>query len=221
MTFTDDLTLILDLLILVSVVLFYTAFCVWVEHRRKDPVRAIGHLEGGATFLALLGAAIGIVAVWGELTWPIPVAFGSYDLFFFDPLFMLSIILVGFGIVVWRGLPTHFAGIVALVAGSGIIYYGARAYQLGLTQDPLETFLLYLAFGGVGILAFPATLYLDWFVVGPTRPTASPLPAELGMSYPWLWRILVGLFLLGIVLAGIAAVAYGFTAAWSHLASPP
>lgn len=221
MTFVDDLTLILDLLVLVSVAVFYTAFCVWVQYRRKDYPRAIGHLQAGASLLALLGGGIGAIALWGELTWPIPAVYGPYDLFFFDPLFMLALLLIAFGVAVWRGLPTHLVGILAAVAGSGIIFYGARVYQLNVTLEPLETFLMYLAFGAVGILAYPATLFLDWFVVGQQNVQASPLPSGPVPSYPWLWRVLVGLFLVAVVLAGVASVAYGFTAAWAHLASPP
>ncbi|HTW76882.1 MAG TPA: DUF981 family protein [Thermoplasmata archaeon] len=221
MSFIDDLTLILDLLVLVTVAVFYTAFTVFVQYRRKDHERAVSHLQSGAAMLGMLGAGIGLIAVWGELTWPIPVAFGSYDLFFFDPLFMLAIILLGFAFVVWRGVPTHIVGILAAVAGSGIIYYGTRAYQIGLTQDPLETFLLYLAFGGAAIMTFPATLFVDWFITGPTNPRSSPLPSKESPDYPWLWRVLVAIFLIAVVLAGVAAVSYGFTAAWAHLASPP
>ena len=221
MTFIDDLTLVLDLLILVTVAVFYTGFCVWFEARRRDTERAVSHLQGGAAILGLLGLGVGIIAVWGETTWPIPPSFGGYDLFFFDALFLLALVLIAFAMLVWRGLPTHFAGIVALVAGSGIIYYGARGYLVGLTLEPLETFLMYLAFGAVGILALPATLYLDWFVVGPVNPKASPLPSGPTPDYPWLWRLLLGLFLLAVVLAGVAAVIYGFTSAWAHLASPP
>jgi putative membrane protein len=218
MAFIDDLTLILDLLILVTVAIFYTSFSVWVQYRRKDSERSLGHLQEGAALLAVLGAGIGLVAIWGETTWPLP---GAYDLFFFDPLYMFSLILIAFGIAVWRGLPTHLVGILAAVMGSGIVYYGARAYELSLTKDPLETFLMYLAFGGMGIMAYPATLFIDWFVVGPTNARASPLPSGPTPDYPWLWRVLVGLFLVVVVVAGIAAVAYGFSSAWSHLQSPP
>ncbi|HXY47292.1 MAG TPA: hypothetical protein VEK13_05300 [Thermoplasmata archaeon] len=44
MTFVDDLTLILDLLILVAVAVFYTGVLVWFHVRRKVPVRANSHL---------------------------------------------------------------------------------------------------------------------------------------------------------------------------------
>jgi uncharacterized membrane protein len=219
--FIDDLTLILDLLVLVTIIVFYTGFCVWVEYRRKDHERAVSHLQSGAALLAMLGGGIGLIALWGELTWPIPPAFGGYDLFFFDPLFMLSIILVAFGIVVWKGLPTHFVGILSAVSGAGIVYYGARGYLIPLTLDPLETLLLYLGMGAMAIMAYPATLFVDWFVVGPTSARASPLPSNPTPDYPWLWRILIGMFLLAVVLAGVAAIFYGFDAAWAHLAAPP
>jgi len=36
-----------------------------------------------------------------------------------------------------------------------------------------------------------------------------------------MWMVLLGLFLLIVVLAGVAAVIYGFTSVWAHLGSPP
>lgn len=218
MAFIDDLTLVLDLLILVAAAVFYTGFFVWLETRQKDPLRAASHLREGATLLGLLGALIGLVALWGEFTWPLP---GSYDLFFFDPLLMLSLLLVAFALAVSRRLPTHFVGMLGVVVGSGIIYYGARGYLVGLTKDPFETFLMYFAFGGVAILAYPATLFVDWFVVGPTTPGSDPLPSPPTPNYPRMWAALLGLFLIVVVLAGVAAALYGFTSAWAHLASPP
>ncbi len=223
MAFTDDLTLILDLLILTTAVVFYTGGMVWFETRRNDLARANSHLREGAMLLGLLGATIGIVAIWGELTWPIQGFPGatSYDLFFFDPLVMLSLVLIAFALAVRSRYPTHFVGLFSVVAGLGVLFYGFRARQLNLTEEPLETFLMYLAFGTAALLAYPATLYLDWFVVGPTAPAADPLPSTATPRYPWLWRLLLGLFLLALILAGIAAVAYGVAAAWAHLASPP
>ena len=218
MAFIDDLTLVLDLLVLVTASVFYTGFFVWLHSRRKDPDRARTHLREGAFVLGGLGTLILIVALWGEFNWPLP---GSYDLFFFDPLILLSILLIGFGTAVWFRLPTHFVGMLGVVIGSGIMYYGIRAYWVGLTKDPLETLLMYLAFGGVAILSYPATLFVDWFVVGPQLPESSPLPATPALANPWVWRILLSLFLLAVVLAGLAAILYGFSAAWSHLESAP
>jgi uncharacterized membrane protein len=101
------------------------------------------------------------------------------------------------------------------------MYYGYRAYTLSLTLEPLDTLLLFLGFGAMAILSYPATLYLDWFVVGPDHPEATPLASAPTPRYPAAWNLALGLFLLVIVLAGIAALFYGFNTAWAHLASPP
>lgn len=223
MTFVDDLTLILDLLILLCATIFYTGALVWFEQRRKDPLRANNSLRAGAVLIGLLGVLIGIFSVWGELDWPITGFPGaqSYDLFFYDPLILLSLLLIAFAVAVRMRLPTHFVGMLSVVIGLGVLFYGVRAYQLSLTKDPLETLLMYMAFGGTAILAYPVTLFVDWFVVGPTVPGADPLPSSPTPDYPWIWRILLGLFMAVVILAGVAAVLYGIDAAWAHLASPP
>ncbi len=223
MAFIDDLSLVVDLLILLCAAVFYTGVLVWFEVRRRDPLRAYSHLRAGAAILGMLGAAIGLFAVWGELTWPINGFPGatSYDLFFFDALFLLALLLVAFAVAIARRLPTHFVGMVSVLVGLGVLFYGVRAYQLGLTEQPLETLLLYLAFGGMAILVYPATLFVDWFVVGPQVAGADPLPSGSTPNYPWVWRVLLGLFLMAVVLAGVAAVLYGITIVWGHLAGPP
>jgi putative membrane protein len=218
MAFIDDLTLVLDLLILVTAVVFYTGALVWFQFYRKDLARANTHLREGADLLGLLGFATGIIAVWGEFTWPLP---GSYDLFFFDAVLLLSLLLVAFCLAVRQHYPTHFVGMLGVIIGLGILFYGVRAYDLGLTKDPFETLLLYLGFGAVAIGTYPATLFIDWFVVGPTAPGADPLPSPPVPKYPWLWWCLLGIFMGLVVLAGVAAVGYGISTAWSHLGSPP
>jgi len=136
-------------------------------------------------------------------------------------LILLSLLLVAFALAVRLRFPTHFVGMLGVLIGLGVWFYGVRAYQLSLTKDLLETLLMYLAFGGVSVMSYPATLYADWFVVGPAHPGADPLPSPPTPNYPWLWRVLLGMFLAAVVLAGIAAVFYGVDAAWAHLASPP
>ncbi len=219
MTFTDDLTLVLDMLILLSATVFYTGFFVWYHSRRNDAARAATHLREGAFVLTILGGLIGIIALWGEFNWPLP---GAYNLYFFDPLLMLALLAVTFGIAVILRLPTHFAGALGLVIGCGVMYYGVRAdYYLALTQDPTETLLLYLGFGAVAILAYPVTLYVDWFVQGRQNPSLSPIASALTPTSPRMWTILLGAFMIMVALAGFAAAAYGLSAAWSHLESPP
>jgi putative membrane protein len=220
--FIDDLTLVLDLLILISAVVFYTAFFVWYHSRRNDPARAATHLREGAILMTLIGGIIGLIALWGEFTWPIPATIGSYDLYFFDPLLLLALLTVGFGLAVIFRLPTHMVGMLGVVIGLGVMYYGVRAeYYLKLTQDPLETLLMYLGFGAVAILSYPATLYVDWFVTGRQNPALTPIASASTPTYPRLWTVLLGLFIVMILLAGIAAAAYGLSAAWGHLESPP
>ena len=70
-----------------------------------------------------------------------------------------------------------------------------------------------LAFGSVAILSYPATLFVDWFAAVPDPPDPTPMPAGATPEYPALWTGLLGLFLVVAVLAGMAAIAYGFTAA--------
>ncbi len=227
MTFTDDLTLVLDLLILVACTVFYTGFMVWLEMRRKDRTRALTHLREGSILMGSLGGILGIFALWGEFNWPLSASvngtnvLAAYDLLFFDSLTLLAILLVSFAIAVNLRLPTHFVGMLGVVIGGGIVYYGYRGYTLSLTQEPFETLLLFVGFGAVAILSYPATLYIDWFVVGPSAPGADPLPSDPAPRYPKMWTALLGLFLLVVVLAGIAALFYGFDTAWAHLASPP
>jgi len=223
MAFIDDLSLIVDLLILVVATVFYTGALVFFEYYRKDAVRAYAHLRGGAVLLGILGAVLGVFALWGELTWPIagfPTAL-SYDLFFFDALTLLAILLVAFAVCVRLKYPTHIVGMLAVVSGLAVLFYGFRAYQLNLTLEPLETLLMYLAFGVVSIGVYPMTLFVDWFVVGPNVPGADPLPSPPTPKYPLMWMILFFLFMLAVLLAGLAAVFYGVDIVWGHLGSPP
>lgn len=223
MAFIDDLTLILDLMILMTATVFYTGFFVWYHSRRNDPARAAISLREGAFVMTMIGAIIGLVALWGEFTWPIPVAYGPYDLYFFDPLLLLALLTVSFGVAVILRLPTHFVGMLGLVIGCGIIYYGARAeyYLRSVTTNPLETLLMYLAFGGVAIMTYPATLYVDWFVTGRQNATVQPIASAASPTSPRLWTTLLGVFMVLVILAGLAAAAYGLAAAWGHLESPP
>lgn len=220
MAFIDDLTLILDLMILLTAVVFYTGFFVWYHSRRNDGARAWSHLREGAFVMTLIGGIIGLIALWGEFNWPLP---GAYDLYFFDPLMLLALLTVGFGLTTIFRMPTHFVGMMGIVIGCGVIYYGARAdyYLRTVTLDPFETLLMYLAFGGLAIMAYPATLYVDWFVTGRQNPALQPISSASSPTSPRLWAVLLGIFLVLVILAGISAAAYGLSAAWGHLESPP
>ncbi len=221
MPFVDDLTSILNLMVLICATVFYTGVFVLWHARKQDYDRAEKHLREGGFLMGLFGGILLLMSVWGQFTWPLP---GAYNLYFFDPLLLLSILLIAFAVTTTFRLPTHLVGMLGVVMGSGVIYYGFRAdyvYGLSLTKHPFETLLLYLAFGGMAILAFPATLYVDWFVTGPKTPANGPLASAPRPEMPRMWYGILLIFLVVVALAGIAAIAYGFSTAWAHLESPP
>ncbi len=211
----DNISLIVDLLIVAVVTVFYTGFYVWFNFRRKDLDRAVTGLREGAFLLIVLAVFAGIVALWGELTFPL---FGSYNVFFFDPLALFALLIGAFGLTVWFRLPTSFVGVFGVVVGSGIILYGVRAYQLGLTLDPLETLLLYLAFGALAIGTIVPALFVDWFVMGPKFPNVQPIASTETPEYPRMWTVFLGAFMALTFLAGLAAMFYAFSIVWAHLA---
>ena len=114
----DNISLVVDLLILLAVTVFYTGFFVWFNFLRQDPDRAEAALRQGAALMGLFGLVFAALSFWGEMTFPL---FGSYNTFFFDPLVMLSVLMIAFGAAVWFRLPTHFVGILGVVVGSGTI----------------------------------------------------------------------------------------------------
>ena len=146
---------------------------------------------------------------------------GQFNPFFFDALRMLAIVLAGVPVAVWGKLPTQFVGLGSGLAGPGVPYYGVRAYRLGLTPDPFDTLLMYLALGVAAIFAYPAPRYVDGFAVGPTSAGSDPMPSCPIPEYPWIWRLLVTSCLVAVFVAGFAPVGYGIDADWDHLALPP
>ncbi len=211
MAFIDNLGFELDALVLVTAVVFYTGIWIWWNQSRKRPTQAVHHLRGGAVLLGILGGFLTMLGFWGEFTWPLPA---SYNLLFYDPTILVGILLLGFWATVWAGVPTQYVGVVGVVSGAGVIYYGARAYILSLTQEPLEMFLMYLAFGALAVLSYPATLFLDWYVT-PTDPESTAAPV------PTVWKLALAVFLAMAVLAGVASILMGFSTVWSHLAKAP
>jgi uncharacterized membrane protein len=218
MASVDNLSVIVDLLVLLPVAVFYTGVLVWFNYRNKDLDRAEKSLREGAWLVGLLGGMIGILAFWAEMTYPLTEGTSTvYNVFFFDPLVMLAFLTVGFSVAIAYRFPTHYIGVLGVVVGSGVIYYGIHAYQLGLTKDPFETLLMYLAFGGVALFLYIPTLFIDWFIVGPKHPAVQPIASSTTPANPRMWMVLLGFFLAVVFLAGLAAVLYGFSIAWSHL----
>ena len=109
------------------------------------------------------------------------------------------------------------------------MYYGANAYNLGLTKEPLAMFLLYVAMGGTAIFTFPVTLWIDKYVITPltshestpggSSPDAKPsavMTAEVKVLF-----VLFLFFLLFALGSAIATLYLGGNALSSHLSYAP
>ncbi len=207
MTFTpflDDLALIEVLLILVGVLFAYAGVYSWWAIRSNDPkgVRAV--LDGLAVPLGVLGASTLVLALWGEMTWPFlnSDGMGGYNIFFFDPLVLLGIVLVAYAVSARLGTKLQYVGLISLVAGGATAFYGYTGYTAtpAFTTHPFDTLLLYLAFAAMGVAAFPATFLTDHYLAASAagrpafvlfyrgQPVATPHPFGALRSRVRGWR---------------------------------
>ncbi len=168
MAFVDFLAFQQVLLLFAAVVVGYVGVASLLAMRRNDLAGVKAALKGAAIPLGSLGGVATILALWGEVAWPLP---GSYNIFFTDVFLLFGVTLVVLAVSMATSSKLQYAGIFALVAGGVTISYGWNGYVLGMTKDPFETFLLYGAFGLAGILAFPATLVADHYVFHPNSST--------------------------------------------------
>ncbi len=167
MAFVDDLALIEVFLMLVAAVLAYSGVRVWLAIRSNQPATLNKVLRGTAVPVGLVGATTLAISLWGEMTWPFPAAYGlaGYNIFFFDPLILMSFVLLGFAVSAFLGLRLQYVGVFAMVAGAATVFYGWVGYTASpaFTKDPFYTLLLYLGFGIAGIFALPATVVVDYY----------------------------------------------------------
>ena len=223
MTFVDTLAFQLFSLAFVSGLLFYSGLVGYLTYRKYGPQRTFEHLRAQAVPLGGIGVIMAAIGLWGEIVWPLP---GSYNILFFDPYLLLGIILIGFAVSVGFKWRTQYVGLLAAFTGLLSIYYGANAYNLGLTKEPLAMFLLYVALGGTAIFTFPVTLWIDEFVITPLSASATAAetsPSALTANAARV-QILVGgflLFLLFAVGSAIATLYVGGNALTSHLSYAP
>ena len=233
MTFVDTLAYQLFSLAFFSGLLFYSGVIGYVTYRRHGAARTLEHLQGMAVPLGGMGLIVFCVGIWGEVVWPLP---GSYNILFFDPYSLLGIVLLGFAIAVNRSWRTQYVGFLAAMTGLLSIYYGATAYNLGLTKEPLAMFLLYVAMGGTAVFTFPVTLWIDRMVLTPvleSRKVSSGAdagtsdhgtPTPISSITTSQLKVLVGTFLFFLLFAAgsaIAALFIGGGALSSHLVSAP
>ena len=109
-------------------------------------------LAPGFLLTGFIGAATGLHMT---LTWPLPgghnIAFGEMSLLF-GALFFFA------GLALLRDWDLLGLGIYAVLAGVAAVVVGTRILNLGLTKQPLVTFLGFLLTGVGGILTLPAYL---------------------------------------------------------------
>ncbi len=164
MTFVDFLAFQEATLLIVAVLVGFTGVIAFLAMRKDDNAGVRSALRGAAVPVGGVGAVATALALWGEVAWPLP---GSYNILFTDIYLLFGITLVVLALSMATATKLQFAGLFAFLSGGVTIAYGWAGYQHGMTKDPLETFLLYGAFGLAGLLAFPVTLVVDHYLAHP------------------------------------------------------
>jgi putative membrane protein len=154
-------------LLMAAVLIGYTGILAFLGMRRDNASAVKSTLKGAAIPIGSLGGIVTILALWQEIVWPFPAGMAAYNIFFVDIFLLFGATLVILAVSMATSSKLQFAGLFAFVAGGVTIAYGWSGYQLGMTKDPLETFLMYGAFGLSGILAFPATVITDHYLGHP------------------------------------------------------
>jgi uncharacterized membrane protein len=241
--FVDDLGFVVVLILAGAAVLAWTSIRAFLAMFRNDPNQMRSILKSSAIPTGIIG---GIAAVMGldiELFWPFLSSdgLGSYNIFFGDVLMLFAMVLIVFAIVARYELKLEYAGFFGFVAGVTTAWYGYWGYTtlvkpgvLGLTKDPLETFLLYGAFAAAGVFSLPAAMVVDWYLehpgpswttvsmrLRPSKTSETSDTKDATFHLPWYAYALTVWFPIFVTLAAIAAWLYIGGILPGHLASPP
>ena len=182
MAFIDILGFYMVTLIFTAVVVGYVGIRGLIAMRKNDTNGLTSALKGAAVPFGAIGGTATFIGLWSEIAWPLP---GSYNILFSDVYLLFGVTLVILAVSIAYSLKLQYAGVFALVAGGMAIAYGWNGYQLGMTKDPFEMFLLYGAFGLTGILALPATILVDHYLANPSSvATPSSAAASASVSRP-------------------------------------
>ncbi|MCI4323940.1 MAG: DUF981 family protein [Thermoplasmata archaeon] len=247
--FIDNLGLVVGLILTGAVILTYTSIRAFMSLLRNDPTQLRATLKSSAVPAGIVGGVALALGLFTEFTWPFLLSdgLGSYDIFFGDVITLFAMVLIVYAIVAFYGLKLEYAGLFAFVAGAITAWYGYWGYTtlvapgaLGLTKDPLETFLLYGAFAAAGVFALPASLVVDWFLDHPgttftrfslsLRPASERTvtdsqgtdgPANARYRLPYYVYLLTIWFPIFMLLAAIAAWFYLGDIIPGHLTTPP
>jgi uncharacterized membrane protein len=182
MAFIDILALQEVTLLLAAVIVAYVgAVSFWAMYT-NNAAGLKSALKAAAVPIGVVGATATIFGVWGEMVWQYPAPYlTQYNIFFNDIYLLFGLTLLVLAVSMGLSLKLQYAGLFGLVAGGVTISYAWNGYVLGLTKDPLETFLLFCGFGLAGILSFPATVMADHFAAHPDG-TAFGVPTSVAAS---------------------------------------
>lgn len=242
--FVDDLGLIVALILAAAALFTYTALRGFWMIYRNDAKGLRSILKASAAPVGAIGLAGFLLGLYIEVAWPFLLSdgLGNYNIFFGDVLMFFSLVTLAYAVVAYLGLKLEYAGIFALIGGIITAWYGYWGYTtltssgtFGLTKDPLETFLLYLAFAAAGFFAYPASLAVDWYLdhPGPTftpfsfsrRPVTeagdTPAPAAGAYRVPMSFYLVTVWFPIFVFLAFVAAWFYMGSILPGHLTSAP
>jgi len=171
MAFIDFLAFQEALLLIAAAIVGFVGLSVYWAMRHNDATGVKNALKAGAVPIGAVGVIATALGVWAETTWPFPAIPGtnmaSYNVFFTDVYLLFGMTLVILAVTMALHLKLVYVGLFAFVAGAITAGYGWNGYILHMTKDPLETFLMYLAFAGVGIFSLPATVMTDHFLAHP------------------------------------------------------
>jgi len=247
--FIDDLGFVVALILAGAAVLTMASIRAFWHILRNDPARVRATIKASGVPAGIIGLVALSVGLFTEFTWPYYLSdgLGSYNIFFGDVTCLFGMVLIVYGLVAYYGLKLEYAGIFAFVSGVITAWYGYWGYTtltdagtFGLTKDPLETLLLYLAYAAAGVFSLPAALAVDYYLEhpGPTfpklslsiKPSSDPAAenpaagegsAKLRYHVPaWMYLVTVW-FPIFMFLAALAAWFYIGDILPGHLTSPP
>lgn len=206
MAFVDILTSQLFVLGFMGLILVYVTVDSYLSYR-KDKKGSDFKISAysGFVVLAFLGAYALITGLYGQLTWPLP---GSYNILFYDVYTMIGLLMIAAYFSIKAGVKLQYVGFLAFLLGLMVILYGLSGYAQGLTQEPIVLLLLYIAYGGAGMLSWPVTAIVDRAIKG----TKNTWPG---------WKYIIALFAFALFCGSMLALVTASIAVPAHLASPP
>ncbi len=168
----------------------------------------ISEMSNSAIPLGFLGLYGLITALYGQFTWPLP---GSYNILYYDifALFNVLILSLAYALLKKNTFELEYIGLFALVFGFIAILYGATAYSLSLSTEPLAVLGLYTSFGLAGIFSYPFALIVKKI----TRAGGAKI------TNPQLF--ITVLFWLFLLLGSALAIFIGGAAVGPHLLKAP